>query len=75
MISAEIFVAFVEAPGDGKAGDDAAQKIFGLVSAQDGGGGAIEIVLALRFIELEQCILPVFPLEDIMLAKFVVILE
>ena len=75
VIAAEVFVAFVEAPGDGEAGDDAAEKILGFVSAQDGGGGAVEIVRALRFIELDQGILPILPVEDIVLAKVVVVFE
>ena len=45
VIAAEVFVAFVESPGNGEAGDDAAEKILGLMRAQDRGRGAIEIVL------------------------------
>ena len=75
MITAEVFVAFVETPRNGEAGDDAAQKILGLVRAQDRGRGSVEIVLALRFIEFEQRVLPLFPVEDVMLAEFVVILK
>jgi hypothetical protein len=71
VIAAEVFIAFVESPGDGKAGDDAAQKIFGLVSAQDRGGERIKIVLARGSSSLSRCVLPVFPVEDVMLAKFV----
>ena len=34
VIAAQVFIAFVEAPGNGKAGDDAAEKILGFVGAQ-----------------------------------------
>ena len=41
MVAAEIFIAFVESPGHGEAGDDAAEKILGFMRAQDGGAGTI----------------------------------
>ncbi len=45
VVSAEILVAFVESPRNREAGDDAAQKIFRLVGAQDRGRSAIKIAL------------------------------
>jgi hypothetical protein len=75
VISAEIFIAFVEAPRDRETGDDAAEKILGLVGAQSRSGGAVEIVGTQRFIELDQGILPILPMENVMLAKLVVVLE
>src|SRR5208337_5213833 len=52
MVSAEVLVALAEAPRNREAGDDAAEKVFRFVRAQDCGRGAIKIVLPLRFIEL-----------------------
>ena len=75
VITAEIFVAFVESPGNRKAGDDPAEKVLGLVRAQHARRRAVKIVFAFRFVELEQRALPVFPVEDIMLAKLSVIFE
>ncbi len=62
MVAAEIFIAFVESPGNREAGDDAAQKIFGLVRPQHRSGCAVQIVLAQRLIEFEQRGLPISPL-------------
>ena len=69
VISAKIFVALVESPGNREAGDNAAEKIFGLVSSQDGGRRAIQIVLPQWFVELQQLGLPVAPLRDIVLGE------
>jgi hypothetical protein len=33
MVAAEIFIAFVESPGDGEAGNNAAKEILGFVGA------------------------------------------
>ena len=75
VIPAEIFVAFVESPGNREASDDASEKILGLVSAQDSCRGAIQIVLAQGGVEFEELGLPVTPLRDVVLADFVVILK
>ena len=75
VISAQVFVPLVEAPGNRKAGNHAAQKILRLMHPQHGRAGAIKIVLPFRLIELEQAILPVPPVRDIVLPEFLVGLE
>src|SRR5580693_5053061 len=75
VITAQILVAFVESPGDGEAGDDAAEKILGLMRAQNGSRGAIEIVLAFWVVKIEQSVLPVLPMDHVMLAQVVILLE
>ena len=54
MVSAQIFVAFVESPGNGEAGDDASQKILGLVRAQHGHAGAIQVNFAAGFVQFQR---------------------
>ena len=75
MVSAQIFVAFVESPRNGKAGDDASQKVFGLVRAHDGHAGAIEVNFAAGLVQFQQAVLPILPMPDVVLAQFVVGLE
>ena len=75
VIAAKIFVAFVEPPWNGEAGDDAAHKIFGFVSAQHGHAGAVEIMLAPGLIEREEDVLPVAPLAHEVIADLVGIFE
>jgi hypothetical protein len=41
VVAAQILVAFVEAPGNGEAGDDAAEEVLGFVRAQNGDAGAV----------------------------------
>src|SRR6266700_8440954 len=66
MVAAEILVALVKSPWNRKAGDNAAEKILGLVRPQHGSGRTIEVDLAERFIEFEQGGLPVSPLRNVM---------
>jgi hypothetical protein len=75
MISAEVFVAFAEAPRDREAGNDSAEKVLGFVSAQNRRRSPIQIVLAQGFVQLQQLLLPVTPLRHVDRADFVVILE
>ena len=75
MVSAQIFIALVESPGNRKAGDYASQKILGLVRAHHGHAGAIEIDFTAGLIEFQQAVLPILPMPDVVLAQFVVRLE
>ena len=75
MVSAQVFIAFVESPGNGKAGDYAAQKILGLVRPHHGHAGAIQIDLAAGLVEFQQTVLPMLPMPDVVLAQFVAGLE
>ena len=51
MVSAQVFIAFVETPGNGKAGDYASEEILRLVRSHHGHAGAVEIDLAARFVQ------------------------
>ena len=75
MVSAQVFVALVESPRNGKAGDYAAEEILGLVRAHYGHAGAIEINLAARLIQFQKAVLPMLPVPDVVLAQFVAGLE
>src|SRR5947209_8099919 len=75
MVAAKIFISFVEAPGNRKTGDDAAQKILGLMSAQYRRRGAIKIILSQRLVQWQKLRLPGLPLRHVMRAQVVVIFE
>ena len=75
VITTKIFISFVEAPGNRKTGDNAAQKILRLMSAQHRCGGAIQIVLPQRLVQRQKFRLPVLPLCDVMRAHVVVVFE
>src|SRR5437588_57242 len=75
VISAQIFIALAESPRNRQAGNNAAQEILGLMCAQHSSRRSVEIVRTLRLIQFDQRVLPVSPVEYVMLAKFVVILE
>src|ERR1035438_7283897 len=68
MVATKILVALVEAPWDGKAGDDAAEKVLGFVRAQNRRAGSVPILFSGLLVELLQRALPVLPMEDVVLA-------
>ena len=41
VVAAQVLVTLVEAPWDGKTGNDSAEKILGLMGAQNGGAGPV----------------------------------
>ena len=62
VVAAQVPVALGEAPGDGEAGDDPAGNVRGLVGAQDGGGGAVQVARrGQRAPQGQQAGLPGFP--------------
>ncbi len=75
MIPAQVLVSLVEAPGNGQAGNHAAEKVLGFVGTEDGGAGAIEIVLAAGLVEFQETTLPVLPMPDVIAAEFLVRFE
>ena len=70
MVSAQVFIAFIKAPGNRKAGDDASQEILGLMGTQHRHAGAIQIDFPERVIEFQKAVLPMFPVPDVVLAQF-----
>ena len=54
VVSAQIFIALVESPGNRQARDDAADELFGLVAAQDRHAGAVEIDFATSLTDPEE---------------------
>src|SRR5207237_6011938 len=74
VISAKVFIAFVEAPRDRKTCDDAAEKIFGFMGAQHGCASAIKIGLSAA-IKWHKHFLPIFPLRNIIAKEGVVIIQ
>src|SRR5712671_6061136 len=75
MVASQIFIPLVEPPGNGKAGDNASEKVFGFVCAQNGSRGTIQITLPRRIVKGKQSVLPVFPVHDIVLAKVGIVFE
>src|SRR5271156_6017249 len=65
MVAAKIFVALVKAPWNRKAGDDAAEKVLGLVGAQHGYARAIQILFSRLLVEIFQRALPGMPVQDV----------
>src|ERR1700675_1161706 len=68
VITAEILVALVEAPGNGEAGDDAAEEVLGLVGTYNRHAGPVQIFFPRLLVELLQCPLPVLPVQDVIFA-------
>ena len=69
MVAAQVLVAFVEAPGDGEAGDDSTQEIFGFVGAQNRHAGPVQILMPRLLVEFLQGLLPVLPVEHVIFAR------
>ena len=65
VVATQVLVALVESPGNGEAGDDAAEEILRFVGAENGGAGAIQVALARLFVDLLQRVLPVLPVKDV----------
>jgi hypothetical protein len=61
VIAAEILVALVEAPGNGEAGDDAAEEVLGFVRAHHRHAGPVQIFFPRLLVEFLQRPLPVLP--------------
>src|SRR5579864_62698 len=74
VIPAQIVVTFVEAPGNGKAGDYAAKEILRLVHAEHRRACAIDVLLD-RPVERQKSFLPPPPLGNVILENFVVVIE
>jgi hypothetical protein len=68
VVTAEIFVALVEAPGNGKAGDDSAEEVLGFVRAQNRHAGPIQVFFPRLLVELLESALPILPVEDVIVA-------
>src|SRR6202051_1832246 len=75
VITAEILVALVEAPGNGEAGDDSAEEVLGFVGAQNRRAGPVQIFFPRLLVELLQCPLPVLPLKDVISASRFISIE
>src|SRR5260221_13123006 len=69
VIAAQIFVTLVETPGNGEAGDDSAEEVFGFMRAHDRHAGPVQIFLPRLLVELLQCPLPVLPVSDVVFAS------
>src|ERR1019366_7042624 len=65
MVPAQILVALVEAPGNGEAGDDAAEEVLGFVRAQNRRAGPVQIFFPRLLVEFLQRPLPVLPVKDV----------
>src|SRR5208337_3246911 len=68
MVSAKVFVPFIEAPGNGEAGDDSAQEILGFVDTQNRHADPVQVFVPRFLVELLQRPLPVLPVKDVILA-------
>src|ERR1700756_785066 len=75
MISAKVFVSFVESPGNGKTGDHAPEEIFRFMRTQYPCAGPIQVALTLWLIQLQQGVLPLFPMPDVVIAQVLIGLE
>src|SRR5579862_4146628 len=69
MISAQILIALAEPPRNREARDDAAKKILGLVRSQDRHTCAIQVFFSHWFIQFEQLLLPLFPVNDVLFTQ------
>ena len=68
MVAAEILIALVEPPGNGEAGNDAADEILRFMRTKHGHAAAVEVAIALRAIERPQALVPASPLTNEMIA-------
>ena len=75
MISTQVFIPFVKSPWNGQAGDGAAQEIFRFVRAQHRHAGAVEVAIAFQIIQLQESLVPAFPLSDVFPANIRVVFK
>ncbi len=69
VIAAQVFVTLVETPGNGEAGDDSTEEVFGFVRAHDRHARPVQIFFPRLLVELLQCPLPVLPVSDVVFAS------
>ena len=69
VIAAKVFIALVEAPGDGEAGDNSAEEVFGFVRAKNRHAGPVQVFFPWLLVELLQGPLPFLPVRDVVVAR------
>src|SRR5260370_1452544 len=68
VVATQIFVALIEAPGNGEAGDDSTEEVFGFVRAHDRYTGAVQIFFTRFGVEFLQGSLPSLPVMHVIVA-------